>query len=121
MPSESPHQARERSVGGTTVVELHGEMDILTAPPLAAYLDALTAVPGCDLVLDLQYLSFIDCSGISVLCRTRRRVRERQGRLALVVRDPRIRGTLRIAGVLGVFDVLDSVPGTGPECDDAAG
>ncbi|MET8247676.1 hypothetical protein ABZV31_26700 [Streptomyces sp. NPDC005202] len=33
----------ERLVGGTAVVELHGEIDILTAPPVSARIDALTS------------------------------------------------------------------------------
>ena len=36
---------RERVVGSTTVVELRGEIDIQTAPPASARLDALTSGP----------------------------------------------------------------------------
>ena len=39
---------------GATVVALHGEIDLLTATPLAERLDALTAHPNPDLVLDLR-------------------------------------------------------------------
>ncbi|WP_373463417.1 STAS domain-containing protein [Streptomyces sp. B4I13] len=66
------------------VVELRGELDISTAPPLAARLDALTAGPHPDLVLDLHSTAFIDCAGLGVLCRARNRVPARHGRLRLV-------------------------------------
>ncbi|MFC9909876.1 STAS domain-containing protein [Streptomyces sp. NPDC059862] len=56
-------EARDPLTGGTTVVELRGEIGILTAPPRAAHLDVLTAGPCPDLVLDLRSVSFIDCRG----------------------------------------------------------
>ncbi|MEV4859527.1 STAS domain-containing protein [Streptomyces ossamyceticus] len=93
----------ERVVGGTTVVELRGEIDLLTAQILAARLDALTAGPCPDLVLDLRPVSFIDCSGLALLCRTRNRVLARCGRLRLIADSPRFQRILRCAGLAGVF------------------
>ncbi|WP_046500938.1 STAS domain-containing protein [Streptomyces odonnellii] len=101
---------RERVVGRTTLVELHGEIDVLTAPAISEYLDSLTDVPKPDLLIDLQHVSFLDCRGLSVLCRARRRIRERGGRLALIIRNPPIHRMLRITGLLDAFDVLDACP-----------
>ncbi|MER6185947.1 STAS domain-containing protein, partial [Streptomyces sp. NPDC001652] len=70
----------ERVISATTVVELRGEIDILTTPPLSARLDTLTAGPHPDLLLDLRRVSFIDCSGLRVLCRASTRVLARHGR-----------------------------------------
>jgi anti-sigma B factor antagonist len=94
-----------RDVAGTTVVALHGEIDLFMAPRLTAHLDALTAGPGSDLVVDLGAVSFIDCTGLGVLCRARNRVLARQGRLRLVADSARLRRVLRIAGLAGVFEV----------------
>lgn len=109
----------ERVVGGTTVVELRGEIDLLTAPPLSARLDTLTAGPCPDLVLDLRQVSFIDCSGLSVLCRARNRVLARHGRLRLVADSARflrvLRGTL-LADVFEIHsDLLAAQPGISGE------
>ncbi|MEV7323289.1 STAS domain-containing protein [Streptomyces sp. NPDC093970] len=95
---------------GTTVVTLHGELDLLAVPVLSAALDALTAGAEPDLVLDLSPISFIDCSGLGILCRARNRVRSRIGRLRLVppVGDfPRL---LRGTGLGSAFELYPGVP-----------
>ena len=100
----------ERAVGRTTVVELRGDIDILTAPPLGARLDDLTAALRPDLVLDLRAVSFIDCSGLRVLCRARNRIMERYGRLRLITDSDRFLRVLRAAGLSGVFEMYDRLP-----------
>ncbi|ARP73370.1 anti-sigma factor antagonist [Streptomyces pluripotens] len=97
----------ERAVGGTTVVELRGEIDILTALSLAARLDDLTAVVCPDLVVDLRSVSFIDCAGLGLLCRARNRAMERHGRLRLVTEGSRFLRVLHGAGLDGVFERYD--------------
>ncbi|AVH54727.1 MULTISPECIES: STAS domain-containing protein [Streptomyces] len=94
-----------RTVDGTTIVALHGEIDLVTAIPLAALLDILASGPQPDLVLDLRPMSFIDCAGLGVLCRARNRVRARHGRLRLVTGNRRFLRILRAAGLAGVFEV----------------
>ncbi|WP_328494688.1 STAS domain-containing protein [Streptomyces sp. NBC_00414] len=98
-------------VDGTTVVELRGEIDIATASPIAARLDTVTAGPCPDLVLDLRAVSFIDCAGLSLLCRARNRVLARRGRLCLVTEDTRVLRVLRGAGLSGVFTTYPRLPG----------
>ncbi|WP_327087529.1 STAS domain-containing protein [Streptomyces viridochromogenes] len=61
--------------------------------------------PRPDLVVDLRPVSFIDCSGLGVLCRTRNRVLARRGRLRLVIGSSRVLRILRAAGLGGVFEV----------------
>jgi anti-sigma B factor antagonist len=102
----------ERFVGGTTVVEVHGEIDILTAPSLAERLDALSAGPCPDLVLDLRPVSFIDCSGLRLLCRTRNRTLARHGRLRLVTDSSCFLRILRGARLAGVFDIHPDLSAT---------
>ncbi|WP_432058522.1 STAS domain-containing protein [Streptomyces sp. bgisy022] len=101
---------RESTVAGTVIVAPHGELDLLTAPALAARLDALTAGPSPDVVVDLRAVSFIDCSALGVLCRARNRVRIRGGRLRLVSRSPGFRRLLHHTRLGGVFDLLPGLP-----------
>lgn len=96
---------------GPTVLTLHGEIDLLTAPALSERLDALTARPRPDLVLDLRPTEFIDCAGLGVLCRARNRVLARGGRLRLVTDSVRFLRMLRVTGLGGVFDVRPRLPG----------
>jgi len=100
----------ERLAGGTTVVELRGEIDLCTGPPLSARLDALTAGPFPDLVLDLRPVSFVDCSGLRALCRARNRVLARGGRFRLVTESPRLLGILRCVDLGDAFEVLSRLP-----------
>lgn len=95
----------ERTVGGTTVVELRGEIDILTAPTVGARLDVLTAGPCPDLVLDLRRVTFIDCTGVGLLCRARNRTVARDGRLRLVADSACFQRILRETLLSGVFEV----------------
>lgn len=104
-PAPTPRHS-ERLVGDTTVMEVRGEIDILTAMPLSARLDTLTAGPCPDLVLDLRPVTFIDGSGLRLLCRARNRVLARQGRLRLVADSDRLLRILRIALLGGVFEIL---------------
>ncbi|MER6418238.1 STAS domain-containing protein [Streptomyces sp. NPDC001137] len=96
----------ERVIGGTTVVEMRGEIDMLTATPLSARLDTLTAGPRPHLVLDLRPVTFIDGSGLRLLCRARNRVLARQGRLRLVADSGRLLRILRPALLADVFEIL---------------
>jgi anti-sigma B factor antagonist len=107
-----PHAIR--TVDGTTVVTLHGEIDLVTAIPLTSRLDALSSGPCPDLVLDLRPVSFIDCVGLGVLCRTRNRVGARHGRLRLVTESGGFLRVLRATGLRGVFEVYPHLPSPGP-------
>ncbi|MGW2745511.1 STAS domain-containing protein [Streptomyces sp. NPDC001450] len=108
--SRSAPQHTERVLGAVTVVELRGEIDILTASPLGARLDDLTAAVLPDLVVDLRAVSFIDCAGLGVLCRARNRVVERHGRLRLVTDSNQLLRVLSGAGLDGVFEIYDRLP-----------
>ncbi|MFF7452446.1 MULTISPECIES: anti-sigma factor antagonist [unclassified Streptomyces] len=92
---------------------LHGEIDLVTAIPLASRLDVLSSDPHPDLVLDLRGVSFIDCAGLGVLCRTRNRVGARCGRLRLVSESSGFLRVLRAAGLGGVFEVHALLPSLG--------
>ncbi|MEV6481837.1 STAS domain-containing protein [Streptomyces sp. NPDC051576] len=111
----TPYHATHRVVGDATVVTLRGEIDVLAAPPLSTRLDRLTAGPRPDLVLDLRPVSFIDCAGLSVLCRAHNRARARQGRVRLVTDSALFVRVLRCTGLTGVLDIHarwpDDLPG----------
>ena len=104
-----------RVAGGTTVVSLQGEIDVLAVPALSERLDAHTAHPHPDLVVDLRLVTFIDCAGLGVLCRARNRTLARQGRLRLITESANFRRILRITGLSGVFEVHTRLPQPLPE------
>ncbi|MER7572597.1 STAS domain-containing protein [Streptomyces sp. NPDC126514] len=100
----------ERVGTAACVVELRGELDLLSAPLATARLDPLTSGPCPDIVLDMRKVTFIDCTGLGVLCRARSRARARYGRLRLVTDDPGLLRILRHTGLGGVFDVHPRLP-----------
>ncbi|MFK4187100.1 STAS domain-containing protein [Streptomyces sparsogenes] len=108
ISSECRHT--ERTVGGTTVVELHGEIDIVAAHSLTVCLDGLTASPHPDLVVDLRAVSFIDSAGLTPLCRARNRITRRHGRLRLVADSDRVLRVMSGAGLSDVFEIHDRLP-----------
>lgn len=106
-PAQGP---ADHTPHAAVVVPLHGEIDLLTVTALSRRLDALTAHPRPDLVLDLRPVAFIDCAGLGALCRARNRVLARQGRLRLVADSPGFLRMLRATGLSGVFEVLPRPP-----------
>ncbi|MEK8172547.1 STAS domain-containing protein [Streptomyces sp. M19] len=100
---------RVRMLGGVTVVEVSGELDIFASARISARLDSLVHSSRPDLVLDLRPVTFMDCAGLSLLCRMRNRVLEREGRLRVVIVDPRFLRLLRMVRLEGVFEVLDDL------------
>ncbi|WP_275557563.1 STAS domain-containing protein [Streptomyces sp. 5-6(2022)] len=96
-------RVRTHRVGGYTVVELHGEIDIAGVGSVGPALDAATAGDGPAVIVDLRPTAFFDCSGLGLLCRAHRRVRERGGRMRLVCDDALILRTLRAGRMLDVL------------------
>ncbi|MFF6813616.1 STAS domain-containing protein [Streptomyces sp. NPDC012403] len=99
----------EYTVGDTTVLELRGDLDIAVTPIVTARLDALTACPHTDLVVDLCPVPFLDCTALGVLCRARARIRERHGRLRLVSDSDRLRDIVRRTGLTDAFEIYRSL------------
>ncbi|MFD7665578.1 STAS domain-containing protein [Streptomyces sp. NPDC059788] len=99
--------SREHVVGATTVVELSGEVDILAATTLLTRFDEITGARCPDLVLDVRDVTFIDCCGMSLLCRARRRIEVKAGRLRLagVAESRSVLRLLRLTGLLSAFDL----------------
>ncbi|MFB7287663.1 anti-sigma factor antagonist [Actinacidiphila glaucinigra] len=100
---------RTRTIDGCVVAELSGEIDIVAAMEITPPLDALTRAPGPGLVVDLEPVDFIDCSGLSVLCRVRSRVRGNGGQVQFVCSRPPTLKVLRATGLLNAFRPVPSV------------
>lgn len=88
---------------GHTVLEFHGEIDIIAAMEIEPHLDTVTGRPTPRVVIDLRHTRFFDCSGLRLLYRARARVQDRGGRLLLVCDHPL---TLRIMRVTGLHRLL---------------
>ncbi|MER7200035.1 anti-anti-sigma factor [Streptomyces sp. CB01635] len=89
--------------GDCVVVALRGEVDIVTLQDSVALLETVAAGPAATVVIDLTRTTFFDCSGLTLLLRTRRRVESRGGRLRVVCNQPRTLRLLEVTGLLPLF------------------
>ncbi len=88
-----------------TLLHLSGELDAASSSTLAIALDPLTSRGG-DVRLDLAELTFIDSTGIKVLCEATQRLGKR-GRVVLINPPPVVLHVLEIAGLAGIFEIGD--------------
>lgn len=96
--------ARTYRLGDITVVELSGELDLGSAPYVDPHLEAAASWPApFTVVLDLGPVEFVDCFGLSLLVRARRRIVDRGGRLLMACAHPPTRKLLALTGLDGVF------------------
>jgi anti-anti-sigma factor len=109
MVQQPTYGLRERTLSGSTVIELSGELDLLATTELVTSLDAVCETRPPRLVLDLRKVTFLDCSGLSLLCRIRNRLRGERSRLLLVLDDPRHRRLLRLTRLSDTFDIVTDV------------
>jgi anti-sigma B factor antagonist len=80
-----------------TTVAVHGELDLLTAPKLAARIGELLRVEPCDVVLDLGETEFIDSAGLAILLNVQRRLERRGRQLRVICDDGPVRRVIELA------------------------
>ena len=88
---------------GRVVLAVRGEVDIVTAPELAAILDAVIDRGHRIVVLDLSELEFMDASGLRVIIHGAQRLAPAGGELAL--RSPS-RLVLRMLDITGLTSLV---------------
>jgi anti-anti-sigma factor len=86
------------------VVALHGELDLATVFTLDAVIDLIDG-SGCDLILDLTDLDFVDSTGLTRFVRLHRRLADQGAGLVLRHPQPGIRHVLTSSGLDRVFAV----------------
>jgi anti-sigma B factor antagonist len=97
--------------GTTAIVHASGEVDIASAPALAAQIDEALADNPRLLIVDLERVTMLDSSGLGVLIGVLKEL-ERAGdktRLRLVVREPHVVKVFSITGLDGVFSIFSSM------------
>ena len=87
-----------------------GEIDLYTAPRLAAELNSVLARDDpARIVVDMSGVDFCDSTGMNVLLSALKRAREQGGGLELAGPRPAVRKILQVTGLDTVFTVLDHV------------
>ncbi|MEV5607995.1 STAS domain-containing protein [Streptomyces sp. NPDC052225] len=109
--------------GDWAVVQVSGEMDLVTSPALRQEVHDAVADGRRSLVLDLSDVLFCDSSGVGVLIAARRLIRSCQGRLRLILpAQGAVDGSHvnRVLGALGVRRLFDVYPDVAAAVDDGA-
>jgi len=90
--------------GDTVTLAVAGELDLASAPLLAAHLDALgTGDCRGAVTLDIGGVAFLDSSGVALLVRVSRRAEDEGWPLRIVGTRPQARRVLEICGLLDVL------------------
>ncbi len=88
---------------GDAVVAVNGELDMSTAPQLSRSLAGVLDHHPQRLTLELGGLEFIDSTGLTLLVRTSKQLKQHDGSLQLAHPTPPVRRVLEIVGLDGLL------------------
>jgi anti-sigma B factor antagonist len=87
------------------VLTVRGEVDLASAPKLAAAMTELMDRGYTNVAVDLGSVEFIDSSGLGVLVGSLRRLRDDGGDLVLRAASPAVTRILELTGLDGLLPV----------------
>ena len=99
---------RVRAVEGAMVLEIGGEIDLHSAPPLKTELARLADAPGALVAVDLSEVTFLDSTGIGTLVGGLKKTRENGGTLVFFGARPRVKRVFEITGLLRALPLFDN-------------
>lgn len=102
------HLAR-RLNADVTVLELGGELDLLTVSRLASELDDEIRHGERDVVLDLREVEFIDSSGLHVLLGAQRRLARQERALGIIAVPGPVMRVFELSRLLDTLEIVPSV------------
>lgn len=92
-----------------TVLELGGELDLLTVSRLASELDDEIRQGERDVVLDLREVEFIDSSGLHVLLGAQRRLARQERALGVIAEPGPVMRVFELSRLLDTLEIVSSV------------
>jgi anti-sigma B factor antagonist len=92
-----------------TVIEVAGELDLLTAGKLGAEIDQELRQGSGDVVVDLRDTEFVDSAGLHVLLNAQRRLTRQSRALGVVCEPGPVRRVFELARLAETLGVVDSV------------
>jgi anti-sigma B factor antagonist len=98
-----------RDSGDWAIVDVEGEVDVFTAPKLREQIIGLLTAGKSKIVVNLAKVGFMDSTGLGVLVGGLKRVKEREGTLALAGATGTVLRVLSVTGLNSVFPLHDTV------------
>jgi anti-sigma B factor antagonist len=92
--------------GERHVLEVRGEIDLFTAPELKQVLAESIEAGRIRIIVDLTDTTFLDSTALGVLIGAVKRLRSRDGALAIVNIDDNIAKTFEITGLDQIFTIV---------------
>lgn len=98
-----------RQEKNTLVAKVSGELDMLSAGPFRAKVEAaLDKGEARNLVLNFSEVSFIDSSGLGVLLGRYKRLSSEGGRIAISGAAPQVKRILELSGIMRIMNTYPS-------------
>jgi anti-sigma B factor antagonist len=94
-----------RSAEAGVVLRVAGEIDIQTSPLLDDHLQRVLAEGASSITIDLDGVTFLDSTGLSVLITGLKRCQTGGGDLRVVSPRPNVRRVFEITGLIEVFQI----------------
>ncbi|MFP5363378.1 MAG: STAS domain-containing protein [Thermoleophilia bacterium] len=94
--------------GERHVLAVRGEIDLFTAPELKQVLAESIEAGRVRIVVDLTDTTFLDSTALGVLIGAVKRLRSREGSLAIVNVDDNISKTFEITGLDQIFTIVST-------------
>lgn len=98
-----------RTSGDWAVVDVEGEVDVFTAPKLREQIIGLLTDGKDRIVVNLEKVDFMDSTGLGVLVGGLKRVKEKEGSLALAGAHGTVLRVLSVTGLNSVFPLHETV------------
>ncbi|MEI8165516.1 MAG: STAS domain-containing protein [Chloroflexales bacterium] len=76
-------EMKTRLTGAIQVVEIAGRFDTSTVPPVAAWLEQVTVVPGAQVIVNLSGTTFVDSAALATLVQALKRCQNVKGDMYL--------------------------------------
>lgn len=96
--------------GETLIVRCQGELDLHTAiqfrEEVEAYLQRYKTI--CNLILNLDGVSFVDSSGLGVILGRYKEIRQRGGQMILVHLQPQVHRVFELSGLFKIMTLRRS-------------
>lgn len=122
-PTGSPSGASTRltftvefSDAELAVLDIAGDLDVVTVGDLSAVLDTMLAVGVSKVDVDASRVEFIDLRTITTFLTHARRFEGEGGRLGISVASPAVTRMLRLTGLSAVLSAPDGPAGASARC-----
>jgi len=108
-PGRANIELREYAHGEDTVLEVQGEVDLLTGPRLATHLNAALRRKHGNVIVDLRNVDFADSVCLKILLNAQIQLTRQSRRLAVLCGEGPVRRLIQLTRLLDTLGVIDDI------------